>query len=55
LNVHAPLEDETDKMKESFYEELQRIFDKLPEYHIEILLRDFNARADGENISNQQS
>jgi hypothetical protein len=30
LNVHAPNEDKTDDVKDSFYEELERIFDKFP-------------------------
>jgi hypothetical protein len=30
LNVHAPTEDKTDGVKDSFYEELERIFDKFP-------------------------
>jgi hypothetical protein len=30
LNVHAPTEDKIDDMKDSFYEELERVFDKLP-------------------------
>jgi hypothetical protein len=30
LKVHAPTEDKTDDMKDSFYEELERVFDKLP-------------------------
>jgi hypothetical protein len=28
LNVHAPTEDKTDDVKNSFYEELERVFDK---------------------------
>jgi hypothetical protein len=30
LNVHAPTEDKTDNVKDSFYEELERVFDKFP-------------------------
>jgi hypothetical protein len=30
LNVHAPTEDKTDDVKDSFYEELERVFDKFP-------------------------
>jgi hypothetical protein len=30
LNVHAPTEDKTDDVKNSFYEELERVFDKFP-------------------------
>jgi hypothetical protein len=35
LNVHVPKEDKTDDM-DSFYEEAERVFDKLPKYHMEI-------------------
>jgi hypothetical protein len=31
-------------VKDSFYEELERVFDKFPKYHTKILLRDFNAK-----------
>jgi hypothetical protein len=43
LNVHAPTEDKTDDVKDSFYEELERVFHKFPKYHMKILLGDFNA------------
>jgi hypothetical protein len=32
LNVHAPTEDKTDDVKDSFYEELERVFDKFHNY-----------------------
>jgi hypothetical protein len=44
LNIHAPTEDKTDDVKDSFYEELERVFDKFPKYHMRILLGDFNAK-----------
>jgi hypothetical protein len=40
LNVHAPTEDKTDDVKDSFYEELERVFDKFPKYHTKMLLGD---------------
>jgi hypothetical protein len=43
LNIHAPTEDKTDDVKDSFYKELERVFDKFPKYHMKILLGDFNA------------
>jgi hypothetical protein len=49
LNVHAPTEDKTDDVKDSFYEELECVFDKFPKYHIKILL-DFNAKVGREDI-----
>jgi hypothetical protein len=30
-NVHAPIEDKIDDIKDRFYEELERVFDKLNE------------------------
>jgi exonuclease III len=50
LNIHAPTEDKTDDVKDSFYEELERVFDKFPKYHRKILLGDFNAKVGREDI-----
>jgi exonuclease III len=50
LNVHAPTEDKTDDVKDSFYEELERMFDKIPKYHTKILLGDFNAKVGRQDI-----
>jgi hypothetical protein len=44
LDVHAPTEDKADDVKYSFREELERVFDKFPKYHMKILLGDFNAK-----------
>ena len=30
--------------KESFYEELEHVFDQFPKYHMKNLLRNFNAK-----------
>jgi endonuclease/exonuclease/phosphatase family metal-dependent hydrolase len=37
-------------VKGSFYEELERVFDKFPKYHMKILLGDFNAKVGREDI-----
>jgi hypothetical protein len=50
LNVHAATEDKTDDVKDSFYEELEHVFNKFPKYHMKILLGDFNAKVGGEEI-----
>jgi hypothetical protein len=50
LRVHAPIEDIIEYMKGSFYDELKRVFDKLPKYHTSILLRDINDKVGRENI-----
>jgi hypothetical protein len=50
LNVHAPTEDKTDDVKDSVYEELERVFDKFPKYHMKILLGNFNAKVGREGI-----
>jgi hypothetical protein len=50
LNVHAPSEEKSDESKDSFYEELEQVYDHFPKYHIKILLVDFNAKVGRENI-----
>jgi hypothetical protein len=43
LNVHAPIEDKIDDIRDRFQEELEHVFDKFPKYHMKFLLGDFNA------------
>jgi hypothetical protein len=50
LNVQAPIEDKIDDVKDSFYEELERVFDKFPKYHKKILLGNLNCKVDREDI-----
>jgi exonuclease III len=50
LNVHAPTEDKDDDIKDSFYEELEQVFNQFPRYHMKILVGDFNAKEGRENI-----
>jgi len=50
LNVHAPSEEKSDESKDSFYEELEKVFDHFPKYHTKILLGDFNAKVGREKI-----
>jgi exonuclease III len=38
LNVHAPTEDQIDDMKDRFFEELEKVSNKFPNYHMKILL-----------------
>ena len=37
-------------MKDSFYEELEEVFDQFPKYYMKILLGDFNAKLGREDI-----
>jgi hypothetical protein len=53
LTVHDPTEDKTDGVKDSFYEELERVIDKFPKYNMKILLGDFNAKIGREDILNR--
>ena len=50
LNAHAPSQEKSDESKDSFYEELERVFDHFPKYHRKIILGDFNAKVGRENI-----
>jgi hypothetical protein len=46
--------DKIEDSKDSFYEKLERVFDKFPKYHMNILLRDFNAKVGKEVIFKPQ-
>ena len=47
VNVYAPSEEKRDEAKDSFYEELEQVFDHFPKYHIQTLLGEFNAKVGG--------
>jgi hypothetical protein len=49
ISADAPTEDKIVDVKDSFYEELERVFDKFPKYHMKILL-DLNAKEAREDI-----
>jgi hypothetical protein len=48
--VHAPCEDTSDDIKDSFYDELGRVFDQFHRYEMKILFDDFNAKVGREDI-----
>jgi muramidase (phage lysozyme) len=50
LNVHAPTEDKTDDVKDSFYKEVECVFHKFPKYHMKILLGDFKVKVGKQDI-----
>jgi len=52
-NVHTQSEEKSDESKDSFYEELEQVFDRFPKYYMKMLLGDFNAKVWRENISSQ--
>jgi hypothetical protein len=47
---HAPTEDKDDDIKDSFYEELEQVFDQFPRCHMKILLGDLNTKVGREDI-----
>ena len=50
VNVHAPSEEKSGTSKDSFYEKLEQVFDHFLKYHMNMLLIDFNAKMERENI-----
>jgi hypothetical protein len=50
LKVHAPTEDKTGDVKDSFYGEVEHVSDKFPKYHMKILLGGFIAKVGREDI-----
>jgi exonuclease III len=55
LNVHATCEDKGGDEKDSYYEELGRVFDQFRRYNTKIILDDFKAQVCRKKISNQRS
>jgi exonuclease III len=49
MNVHAPTENKDDVTKDSFYEELEEVFDQFLRYHVKTLMGDFNAKVGRED------
>jgi len=43
-NIYAPVEEKCGVSKDSFYQELEQVFDHLPKYHTKILLGGFIAK-----------
>jgi len=54
FDMHAPSEEKSADSKDSFYEELDRVWYHFPEYHMKILLGDFNAKLGREGFLNRQ-
>jgi exonuclease III len=50
LNVHVPVDDNTDDVKGSFSEDMERVSDEFPKYHMNLLLGDFNVKVCREDI-----
>jgi hypothetical protein len=48
--MHAPTEDKCDDTKDSFYEELEFVFDQFFNYQMKILFGDFNEKVGREDI-----
>jgi hypothetical protein len=50
LDLHAANEEKSGDSKESFYEEVEQVFDHFSTYHMIILLGDFKAKVERERI-----
>jgi hypothetical protein len=48
--VHAPCEDKSDGVKDSFFEEPGCVFDQFPRYEMKFFLGDLNAKVGREDI-----
>jgi hypothetical protein len=55
VNLHAPCEDTSDDIKDSFYEELGRVFYQFPRHDMKILLGDFNAKVGTQALKEEGS
>jgi hypothetical protein len=50
LNMYAPSDEKSDEAKDRFYEDLVQVFYHFLKCHIKILLQDFNAKLERQNI-----
>lgn len=50
VNVHAPTEEKTEEEKDVFYEKVEDVIGKIPNYDVKIILGDFNAKVGREEI-----
>jgi exonuclease III len=50
LSVYVPTEDKDDYINDSFHEELEKVFDQFPRYHMKILLGDVSTKVGREDI-----
>jgi hypothetical protein len=48
--VHAPTEDKSDDRKDSYYKDLEHVFDQFLKYYMKMLLGDFNEEVGKEDI-----
>lgn len=44
INVHAPIEEDVDIVKDLFYKELEKLSDKLPSHNIKLVIGNTNAK-----------
>jgi hypothetical protein len=52
--VHAPNDEKRDDSKDSFYEELEQVFDNFSKYHMKMLLGDSMQNWEDRIFSNRQ-
>lgn len=50
VQVYAPTDNTEDAFKDNFYDQLQDIFNDIPNYDLKILIGDFNAQLGGDRL-----
>jgi exonuclease III len=51
INMYVPTEDKEEDIKEQFYEELQRVQNRVPKHDLKIILGDMNAKLRGKKLT----
>jgi hypothetical protein len=50
MNAHARTKGRCEDTRDGFFDELDRVFDQVPRYHVQILLGYFIAKVGGQDI-----
>lgn len=53
ISAHAPTNEKEDQEKESFYENLEEVYNRIPRYDMVILMGDFNAKIGKQDYQKQ--
>ena len=55
IQIYAPTENSSDEEKDTFYDQLQSVYDKTPKHDVKIIMGDFNAKVGMDNSGHEDA